>query len=414
MKQFVPFIAKPLPDLVRKFEAIVATGMPGLYRVIAFLLIERVYDLGDLGRAGSAFSIAQTLAFFTAIGWGALILVRVPVSPDRAHGVQCFYDLVRMGMVTLLVCGTVFAMEEPVLGFGLPVPEIIAILVGWTVYQLGRHYFLAQRSYRFIILTDAALIIVTCVSIFAFRPFGACAGLPLGFSLGTAGVWMFVRIGKPGRFKASRYEFKGLEFGFTNFLSGGIALSLVPIASFTNGPRFAGIMSLIASVSAISALIPRAITMYRLPELSRIAAAGGPLYDLTRRTNREIVLASLATFAANAGIVAAICLINTTADELAMTLACGVAMSAVGCISMSSMAYSNVLMVREASKAAMLINLAACGTYLGAALVLFETSAKLYFPSILAVCIATTVMRNILLKSQSRALCAPSAEIRRA
>lgn len=396
-----------VPGVTRRLEAILATGMPGLYRVIAFLVVQRVYSLGDLGRAGVAFAIAQTLAFFTAIGWAGLVLVRVPAAPDRARRVQRFYELAFMGMMTLSVCSVMTAIIGRLPHFDFPVLETVVILAGWTVYQLTRHYFLAHREYRFIVLSDAVLLLNTFLSIFAFRRLNASAGLPLGFALALSGVLMLWRIGRPDNFKVPRCETAGLEFGFTNLLSGGIALSLVPIASHTDGAQFAGLMSLIGSICAISALIPRAITTYRLPELSRLAAAGESLHDLTRKTNREIQLASIATFAGSSVFVGAICYLNATAREFSYAFGCGLAMSAVGCISMSSMAHSSVLMVREASKPAMLINLTACLAYVSTALLLYLFGG-FHFLSVLTACIAVTVMRNRLLKAKSTLLCAPA------
>ncbi|SPB14045.1 hypothetical protein NOV72_01294 [Caballeronia novacaledonica] len=396
----------------RRLDAILATGLPGLYRVIAFFGVQKLYSLGDLGRTGVAFSIAQSLAFFTAIGWAGLILVRVPAAPDHASRVQRFYELAFMGIMTLGVCSAMIAIVGRLHQFDFPVLETVVILIGWTIYQLARHYFLSYRDYRFIVLSDVVLLLITFLSIFGFRKINAVAGLPLAFSLALSGLLMLARIGRPRKFEVPRYDPKGLEFGFTNFLSGGIALSLVPIASYTDGVRFAGLMSLIGSICAISALIPRAITMYRLPELSRIAAAGESLHDLTRRTNRAIQFASIAAFVGNAVFIAAICYRNTTAGEFFNAFKCGLAISAIGCISMSSMAHSSVLMVREASRSAVLINLIACGAYIGTTLLLY-VSGGLHFFAVLTACIAVTVMRNLLLKAKSTSLCTPANSVSR-
>lgn len=94
--------------LIGKAEAIVATGMPGLYRVVAFIGIQRIYSLSDLGKTASAFSVAQILAFFTAIGWASLILVRIPAVEDQTKRISCFYDLLGKGLGWLFL----FASES--------------------------------------------------------------------------------------------------------------------------------------------------------------------------------------------------------------------------------------------------------------------------------------------------------------
>lgn len=397
--------------LIGKAEAIVATGMPGLYRVIAFFGVQKIYSLGELGTAASAFSIAQILAFFTAIGWASLILVRVPAAKTKGDAVQRFYELLCMGGVSALVVSAGVLLWSLWFQPGMSWREIIAILVGWSIYQLTRHYFLAHREYRRVIAYDLVLLAMTAVFVVTLHGLGMSAEWPLGAALAAVGTLMLLNIGTPGRLPDRwKFEPKGLEFGFTNFLSGGIALSLVPIANVADGARFAGVISLIASFSLISALIPRAISMYRLPELSRLASDGLPLTVLTAQTAREVKLACGAAFLVNSGIVLAIVLYKGAgADGFWYTLLCGLAICAQGCISMLGMAYSSVLMVREESRRSMTINLVSCGAFVAALGVFYLATGKLNFPFTLAVCVAITLLRNVMLKRQSTPLLVPAA-----
>ncbi|MBN3810608.1 hypothetical protein [Paraburkholderia sp. Ac-20347] len=398
--------------LVGKAEAIIATGMPGLYRVLAFMGVQKLYSLSDLGRAASAFSIAQILAFFTAIGWASLILVRVPAARDREERVERFYELLRMGVVSLLVLGIGVVLWSRFSHSEISGTETIVIMIGWTIYQLTRHYFLALRKYRRVIFYDVVLLVATTAYVLISRRLGVSAGLPLGAALGTTGMFMLINIGLPRVFpKTKTMELKGIEFGFTNFLSGGVALSLVPIANFTDGARFAGVISLIASVSAISALVPRAISMYRLPELSRLASEGKSLKELSTQTAREIMLSCLGAFVVNALIVACIVFYEGALDRLWYTSICGVALCAQGCISMLGMANSSVLMVREASRASMTINAASCCLFVTALIGSYAVTESLNFYIVLIVCIIVTVFRNFLLRRQSASfLISPRAE----
>lgn len=383
-------------------EAIVATGMPGLYRMLAFVCVQKVYTLGDLGRAASAFSVAQMLSFFTAIGWAGLILVRVPAARDRQAAVNRVYELVPMSAVTLIaVSGAVVAITAA-LAVELSGLEIVAILAGWTAYQLARHYFLARREYRRAIAYDLVLLAVSGLYVVCAHRLDVMAGVALGAALATTALLMFAGVGRPRPWPVrSRFETKGLEFGLTNFLSGGIALSLVPVANFTEGPVFAGVVSLIASFCAISALVPRAITLYRLPALSRLADAGRPLGALTAQTAREIALASGVTFVVNAVVVAGIAFHEMPASGFRYGLACGLALAAQAGISMLGMAYSSVLMVREEGRESALINLVACGSFVGVLAAYYRWAGVPGFPLVLAVCIAVTLLRNRLLKVRS-------------
>lgn len=395
--------------LVGKAEAIIATGMPGFYRVIAFIVIQRVYSLGDLGRAASAFSVAQILAFFTAIGWASLILVRIPAARDRSERTQRFYELVLMGGVSVVLVGAGVLLWSRFFGRNVSGTEIVAILGGWTLYQLTRHYFLAQREYRRVIVYDLILLAVTAVLVVGLHRLRATAGWPLGLALATIGGLMLLNIGRPcQRLGAWTFELKGLEFCFTNFLSGGVALSLVPIANLTDGARFAGVISLIASFSAISALIPRAISMYRLPEMSRLVSMGEPLSELTAQTVREIALACGATFLVNGAIVVAIVLYEGTTDQFWYSLVCGLAICAQGCISMLGMAHSSVLMVREESRESVVINLTSCSLFVASLGAFYLATGHLNFSFVLAVCIVVTIFRNAMLKKRSSPFLVPA------
>lgn len=395
--------------LIGKAEAIIATGMPGLYRVLAFIGVQKIYSLSDLGRAASAFSVAQILAFFTAIGWTTLILARVPAAHCREDGVQRFYELVQMAAISLVAFAVgivLWAWAFPSEVSGL---ETGVIMAGWTFYQVTRHYFVALREYRRIIAYDLFLLAATAAYVVGCHDFGIAAGFPLGLALLTTGALILVNIGRPQKFlRATTFEFKGLEFGFNNFLSGGVALSLVPIANFTEGAHFAGVVSLVVSFSAICALIPRAISLYRLPELSKLVSAGKSLADLTSRTAREVALACGGAFLVNVGMVVGLALYQDAQARSWYALICGLVICAQNCISMLGMAQSNVLMVREASRASMAINLTSCGLFVATMAVFYAVSGGLNFSFVLAVCIVATLVRNSMLRRRSAPLLASS------
>lgn len=282
------------------------------------------------------------------------------------------------------------------------------IMAGWTLYQLTRHYFLALRAYRKVIVYDLLLLVLTAVYVVVCHRLGAVAGLALGAALATIGLFLLFDIGFPRSApKFPTFELKGLEFGFTNFLSGGVALSLVPIANFTDGPKFAGVMSLVASFSAISALIPRAISMYRLPEISTLVGRGESLARLTAQTRREIMLATGGAFVINTSIALAISLYADSSVGFWYALACGIALCAQGCISMLGLAHSSVLMVREESRLSLTINLITCGLFVALLALEYGMTKRLTFGFVLSVCAAVTIIRNAILTRRSAPFLAP-------
>lgn len=394
--------------LLGKLEAIVATGMPGLYRVIAFVAVQKIYSLPDLGRAASAFSVAQILGFFTAIGWASLILVRVPTAKNRVERIGCFYELVRMAGSTLLVSSIGVLLWTKMFDSGASGIDIVVVMIGWTFYQVTRHYFLSLRTYRRVIAYDISLLATTGACLMASRGLGKPAALGLGTALAVTGVIMLFSIGLPHKMRIrGPFEIKGVEFGFTNFLSGGVALSLVPIANYTDGPQFAGIISLVASFSAISALIPRAISMYRLPELSKLVSSRECLATLTSQTAREIAMSCIGAFLVNVAIVLALVAYQGSVDHFWYASFCGIALCAQGCMSMLGMAHSSVLMVREESRESMLINFVACGLFVAALGVCYAIQGVFSFAYVLTACITVTIIRNSMLKRRSTPFLAP-------
>jgi glycosyltransferase involved in cell wall biosynthesis len=388
--------------LLRKGEAIIVTGMPGLYRILAFLLIQHLYTLDGLGSAASAYSAAQMLSYFTAIGWAGLVLVRVPAARDAGEALREFYRLVMMATISFFVICAGVLGTLPFLKTDVSGVDIVAVLAGWSLYQLARHYFLSGRAYRRIIAYDVVLLVLSASLLIAFRRTGLAAAVPLGIALTGTAILMLANAGPPPRpVVLGRFEPKGLEFGLTNFLSGGMALSLIPIANFSKGAAFAGVISLMASICAISALIPRAISLYRLPEMSKLAGSGVSLVSVTSRMNREIRTACVATFLVNAAIVAGIAYIDAPRQEFDYLLVCGLIMAAQGSISMLSMAHSNVLMARELGKESARINLVACAAFVAALAVLYFADMSPNFEFVLMACLVVTVGRNLLLESRS-------------
>lgn len=280
---------------LQKLEVLAATGMPGAYKVLIFFLIQQVYGLNVLGNIASWQSIAQILGFFTAIGWSSLILVRVAKAETNENRIEVFNRLTIMGGVTLLVsiigavlCGLLLDKVEDAI-------QVSYWLTAWTVYQLPRHYLIALKAYRNALYLDAAVV---GLSIFSLATVSAeHASLWLALSMLAGGLATLCLIQKGGKTSASTigYEIQGLEFGLVNFLSGGISLSLIPLAAYFEGEEFAGAVSLFISIAAIALLIPRAISLNQLPRLAQAIDDPRALATHTAPMRRQISFSNVLT-----------------------------------------------------------------------------------------------------------------------
>ncbi len=127
--------------LASKVEAIIATGLPGGYKVLLFLTLQYVFGIGVLGNIASWFSIAQIISYFSAIGWCTLVLVRVSKLELTKDRVTEFNKLACMSFISLTAITILMLLVGEIMGISDEIYSIIFILIGWSTYQLPRHYF---------------------------------------------------------------------------------------------------------------------------------------------------------------------------------------------------------------------------------------------------------------------------------
>lgn len=394
--------------LLGRIEALVCTGAPGLYRVLTFWVIQRVYSLDELGHAASNMSIAQMIGFFTAIGWATLILVRVPASEGSHAARGVFYSLVSMAVWTAVAATLACVLVSATGLVAFDLAGVIALMWGWTVYQLARHFFVSYRRYRITIAFDCLLIAGSCAMLGVGERHGYAASLCLALSLAVVAVAMFVAIGTPARGTFSmRIDLKGLQFGLTNFLSGGIALVIVPAAKAMCGASFAGMLSLFSSVTAVGNLLPRAISIAQLPDLVKRKKDKAPLDTTLSTMRRNIDLSNLIVLAVNLVMVAGLTYragldgeVETLALAAGVLLAFQCATGVLGAVS------SNVMMAFEKSATTSRINIGTSLLFIA----LFGASAAIGgeggFFCLLAASVSVTLIRTRIVVIHAERVCA--------
>jgi|GEM_PF-2237777 len=396
--------------LLGRLEALVCTGAPGLYRVLTFWVIQRIYSLDELGHAASNMAIAQMIGFFTAIGWATLILVRVPASDGRQAARDAFYSLVSMAgwtaLAATLACVLVFATGLVAFDFG----GVIALMWGWTVYQLARHFFVSTRRYRITIAFDCLLIGGSCAMLQVGTRHGYSASLCLALSLIAVAVAMFVVIGAPARGALTmRVDIKGLQFGLTNFLSGGIALVTVPAAKAMCGASFAGMLSLFASVTAVGNLLPRAISIAQLPDLVKRKKDKAPLDMTLNAMRRNIDLSNLVVLVVNLALVAGLTYRHGLDDGAYRALAGG-ALLAIQCAAgVLGVVGSNVMMAFEKSAVTARINIGTSTLFIALLGGSVAIGGEAGFFCMLASAVVVTLIRNGIVVLHARRVCSAYA-----
>lgn len=342
---------------LQKLEVLIATGMPGAYKVLIFFLIQYVYSIKTLGAIASWQSIAQIIGFFTAIGWSALILVRVAKANTRKERVETFNSLSFMSAATLITCCTGILIFGEVFDHTKECYQITYWVIAWTFYQVPRHFMIALRSYRKAIALDISVILTstTCILI-ATDEF---ISFWLALSMMAPGLIAFFLIQKGSNAKINKlnYEIKGLEFGLVNFLSGGISLSLIPLAAILEDDAFVGVLSLFVSTMGIALLIPRAISLNQLPTLAKIIDSPIALKKHATLMRRQIsfsnILTSLACIAIATFIISSMA---TTLSTFHVSIAFGLIILQ-NTLSTQGLINSNILACRERSRNLLRINI---------------------------------------------------------
>ena len=254
------------------------TAAPGGQRLLHFALVQAVCGTEALGRFANDLSIAMMLGLFSAVGWSALVLARVPVAA-AGHSAAVMLGLARgAGLFTLLAC-----LGLPLLAWGGWVFEpgwTALLLAGWTAYTLARHYGLALACYRRLLVLETVLVALLLAGLGLFgegRPWLAYAALAVPTALlGAAALVMLALSARGGDARLPAGSLRtASEQAALNFLSGGMSMVLVPCTVQVAGEAYGGLVALIGSLTSVLLLFPRALSFNALPTLARVVRHQG-------------------------------------------------------------------------------------------------------------------------------------------
>ncbi|MDX1726589.1 MAG: hypothetical protein R3203_02025 [Pseudoalteromonas tetraodonis] len=240
----------------------ISTGLPGLIRLLVFLVVEKEYNLIDFGHFASDLSLVQLISFFTAISWAALVMTTVTQSeqPESA-----LFKVINTGVVYLLLFSLI-----PYVLYKLDIIKdylgTICFIVGWMFYQISRHYMITKKEFTRIIIFDSLNLLVFVLVLFL--------GITPLIAL-TLSHLAFVIFNLP---KLKHYSFSlvtieqqlnGLKNGLSTFLLGLGVYSLPVAFGLVLGAEYSVLMGLSTSLLIMMQLVPRSISSYFLPTISK-------------------------------------------------------------------------------------------------------------------------------------------------
>lgn len=248
--------------MFKRLTVLISTGLPGLIRLLVFLVVETEYNLIDFGHFASDLSLVQLISFFTAISWAALVMTTVTQSeqPERA-----LFKVINTGVVYLLLFSLI-----PYVFYKLDIIKdylgTISFIVGWMFYQISRHYMITKKEFTRIIIFDSLNLLVFILVLFL--------GITPLIAL-TLSHLAFVIFNLP---KLKHYSFSlatieqqlnGLKNGLSTFLLGLGVYSLPVIFGLVLGAEYSVLMGLSTSLLIMIQLVPRSISAYFLPSISK-------------------------------------------------------------------------------------------------------------------------------------------------
>jgi hypothetical protein len=397
---------------VQMLLALGVAAMPGFQRLLLALFIEFRQGIELLGQFTNDVSIVLMVTHFTAIGWASLILVRVPAANgmERFHVVRRLlryvYLTVTLGVMIVLLLGlSPWAYQPWLMG---------CLVLGWTGYQLIRHFFIALQSY-----TDLLLIDTLCTGgmvallLFPGRQLSPVLAMAAPLMILTMWGWLYLLIYRLGPFTErggtdrSRDWKSGIEVSVTNFLNDGMVLLIGPIANFFLDSSYAGLVGLVMSCLSVVLLFPRALAMYYLPELVRADKGTSSDFLTAFSSFRRAVIILLIIMGVVVALVGAVCgpIFFLEAASLNHAWAIALLLLVITVVNQMGLPDSNRLMVKEQTHAMMRINAWAFGAFAVCAMGLcFFRTGLVGIELLLFAQLVIIVMRIVMLNGHARRL----------
>ncbi|HND24276.1 MAG TPA: hypothetical protein PK229_08160 [Rhodocyclaceae bacterium] len=401
-------MSRDLTALVRRVEVLAVTAAPGGQRLLHFMLVQMACGTEALGRFANDLAIAMMLGLFSAVGWSALVLARVPVAP-AGRSAPVMLGLARgVAVFTALAC-----LPLPLLAWGGWVFEpgwTALLLAGWTAYTVARHYGLALGAYRVLLVVETLVVALLAAGLLIFgraHPVMAWAAFAVPTALlGALAVLVLIRRARDQGGAAplpAGSARTAAEQAALNFVSGGMSMILVPCTVQVAGEAYGGLVALIGSVTSVLLLFPRALSFNALPALARVVRQQGAadvraLLDALRRTlfrvNSGLTLVAVAAWGLMAGVG------ERPAFALAGATAIFLLQLASFYVGQLVLPEANYLQTVEETRLPLVVNLASLGLFVvacGGVMLLVPKGVDAVL-GLFAVLLGATFARNLLLR----------------
>ena len=208
--------------------------MPGIYRLVTLTVLNHCFGLTVVGEVSANWALIQIAAIFTFVGWSSLLLSRLPGKQVEIQNGE-FFNILISGLMTCLPAFAIlcFFWEGSI-------TSLVLFLLSSTVYSLIRQKLIVIEKYWKLVGYDCLELLLTVALIFLIR-YELSGGLSYNYVIiipaCILSFFYLMEIYSKTNFQIKwRFERSGMIFGFSNFVSGGIAYLLVPLASSAKFP----------------------------------------------------------------------------------------------------------------------------------------------------------------------------------
>ncbi|TDG12881.1 hypothetical protein E2F43_15095 [Seongchinamella unica] len=250
-----------------KVVTLVALGMPGVYRIIAFGLIQNIHGVGQLGVFASNYFIVQVLMIPTAVGLSGLVLTRLP-KLDKIQSLKFFYSCI--WTLFLLLVLSIFPLILLVkLGVLKGLVDCFFLLASFGLVQIVRSYYISQNLFSGLLGFELILLALSVLLLLAFDFVDPMVLVSLGGIIPVI-AFLLKHNSFVGTSLLPRVDVAfAWRVSLSNLLTAPIILLITPIIRAELGDEAAGISGLSIAIYSAVLLIPRSMSAVYLRRMSQ-------------------------------------------------------------------------------------------------------------------------------------------------
>jgi O-antigen/teichoic acid export membrane protein len=248
--------------MINKIILLIVTALPGIIKVLIFILIEKLYSTNSLGEFSNDYYVSQLFIIITAVGLSGIVMINISKSKNHKE------NIIKIINTCIVFCICILPIYLLIYKFTLIYfLESFILLISMSIYLIIRHYFLALKFYSKLLIYDLILSILLTIFILNFNDLNIIQKIYIPYLV--VSILFIIKLKEINLKYLDVTDLKqSFHISLTNFFSGGIYFFLIPLSNKTLGIEYSALMGMILTISSIIILFPRAFSTYYLPNIS--------------------------------------------------------------------------------------------------------------------------------------------------